>query len=344
MARKSTIWPRKGRGYWSTIRGQQVFLGNDLKSAKREFERRQLERATTQPGRHTVPQLCKIYLAWSKGEVKPATQRNYRYALSAWAADYYDVKPRDLRAYHVTRWLAAHPEWNVTTKCLRARCVKIWSAWCDAEGYLDGDRLRKARLPTPLTREPVPVEDLERLDRAITCPSFGAFFRVLFDTGARPDEIATLEAGRIDWAAHTAVVVGKKGPRLIGITPRCIAILREEAKACPSGPILRTPRGSVWSEMNQKRHMDRWQIVSKASTHLTPYDCRHSLWRRWHAAGISDIVISRQMGHSLRGAPSLSLLNSTYGHAGASELSAAALAVEQAASAAAAATRPLRIG
>ncbi len=43
MARKSGIWQRKGRGYWTTIAGQQIPLGHDKKEATRAYHLRMSE-------------------------------------------------------------------------------------------------------------------------------------------------------------------------------------------------------------------------------------------------------------------------------------------------------------
>ncbi len=329
MGRRSTIWKRKGRGFWSTIRGVQVFLAHDLKKAKIKFSQRMSERTRSRPGRHTIPELITTFLAYQaarvkKGEISKDYYISIKSSLQAWEVEYYDLDPSDMRAYHVREWLESHDTWNPTTRSTRGRRVKEWSSWLADEGYLDEDRLSGARLPTPLTREPAPLADLEKLLDAITEPFFRDFYTVLYDTGMRPGELSTLEGSRVNWSNPSAIVEGKTGQRVIGLTMRSVEILRLAHERYPTGPLLRSARGAFWSVEVQRRAFIKWCKIAHTSTHVTPYQVRHSLWQRWHAAGISDILIARQLGHSAKGAPSLKLLASTYSHPDAADLAAAA--------------------
>ncbi len=330
MGRRGSIWSRKGRpGWFATIQGKQVFLALDKREAERVYHLHKLNRAPKRPAEHSMHDMIVLYLQWfgsrvAKGECSVKTLKCYRVSLTFWEREYHALKPEDMRAYHVTAWLAKNPQWNPTSAHDRVRHVRIFCEWLAGEGFIEDNRLRRAKSPTPLKRQATAPGNLEAMDRAITDERFKDFFVVLYDTGARPGEIATLEASRIDLSLSVAVVNGKTGERLIGLTLRVVAILREAAQRCPHGPVLLTARGNPWNENTWSRCWQKWARIAGCVGECVAYSCRHDLDRRWHAAGIDSITISKQMGHSLRGQPSLKLIASTYGHRGADVLSAAA--------------------
>jgi len=342
MARTSKVWLRKGRGYWSVVRGHQRFLSNDIKAAKRKLAQLLLESdiEAAPSGRHSMQDLVVTYLRQVHGTISPRGYRNYRDYLETWLGDYRHLRPSELRAYHLREWLAKHPTWNGTTKRFAGSIVKIWSAWLEGEGLIDIDRLRTASLPSKESRQAADPQDLIKLERVIRDDAFRDFFVILYDTGARPGEVAGLTAEMIHFDTSTVLVHGKKGDRIIGLTPRALAILRRCALARPDGLLLLTQNGTQWTQQRQKDAFDKWQAVAKTNGHITPYHCRHDLYQRWTAAGIPELVIAKQLGHTLRGQPSLLMLNSVYAHVAAQPLAEAASRVDSAAQS----SRPRRRG
>ena len=58
-------------------------------------------------------------------------------ALFQTAINTFDVKP-----FHVTRWLDAHPKWTTSRRCA-VICVKRAYNWAEAEGILPSNPLKK---------------------------------------------------------------------------------------------------------------------------------------------------------------------------------------------------------
>lgn len=336
MGRPSKIWTRKGRGFFTTLHGRQIPLGTDLKKAKQRFKQLLASSTPILPGQFSVAQLVGLFLTEcdrriAKNEMSSETVKSYRSYLNRWAEACRRVRPEHLRAYHVQAWVSSHPTWNSTTSADAISRVKIWSAWCEANGYLDADRLRSARAPQRLTRDAADPDDLLKLERAIACPYFRDWFQVLYDTGCRPGELRRLEASHVDFQRSTAIVRGKTGPRLIGLTERALGILRRCSAVNPNGHVLRAPGGGEWTQSTIKYHLGKWRLVAKVPSTTVAYHLRHDLHRRWSAAGNSDLTIAAQLGHrTLQGQPRLSLLASTYAHVGAEPLAAAAQQAEQA--------------
>ena len=334
MGRRSTIWKRKGRGFWTTLHGKQRYLSHDRKEAQRRLNALLASSQPIIPGQFSVAQLVELFLADCQkrvkaGDLSTETMKTHKSYLDRWAESCRRLKPEHLRAYHVQQWIDS-TTWNSTTKATAVSRVKLWSRWCEASGYIDADRLRSARGPQRLTRRAASPDDLDRLERSIGDPSFRDYYHLLYDTGCRPGELEGLRAVDVDFSQAFAAVSGKSGRRIIGLTSRAVSILRKCALTRPEGPLLRTLNGAAWSQSNVKFHWRKWLKVAHTSTHIVPYHCRHDLYRRWHAAGISDIVISKQMGHSLRGQPHLGVLNAVYAHVDAEPLAQAAQAAEQA--------------
>lgn len=328
MGRTPKVWPRKGRGFWTTIRGEQIPLGHDLKLAKRELARLLADRAPPTLGRYTSPKLIDIYLEAcakrvEKDELSAQTLEAYRYKLESFARYARRIRPEDLRPLHADEWLEQQ-RWNPTTAALAIRVLKAWSRWCARKGFLDVDRLGLADSPQPLTRDAANPADLLKMEAAIKCPHFLDFYRCLYDIGCRPGELGTLEADRVGWDTATAIVRGKTGPRMVGLTSRVLEILRRAALVNPTGPALRSPLGCQWRKYLIGYHWGRWRAVAGVPDTVVAYSLRHDLWRRWHEAGVSDVVISKQLGHTLKGVPHLHLLVSTYAHADAQHLARAA--------------------
>lgn len=167
---------------------------------------------------------------------------------------------------------------------------------------------REVRLPSIKGRKAAPEGELERF-LAAAMPAFRDFLALLVEIGCRPGELATLEASKIDQGRSTAIVTGKTGERLVGLSGLAIRLLEPLIAKHPSGPVLRTPRGRPWTEANIKSHTRdlrrRTGIVG-----VVPYHGRHAFWSRAHKVGVSDVAIAKQLGHS-----DLRMLARTYSHA-----------------------------
>jgi integrase len=335
LARTPKIWPRKGRGYFTTLNGQQIPLGRDLRAAKIEFRRLQLAGKAVSRGEYSTAELVDLYLAdcakrVAKNKLAPSTLESYGSYLLRWARACRRLAPDLIRVHHLDAWVESHEAtWSPDTQALAIRIVQGWSAWCAAKDYIDADRLAAAKSPAKIPRSPAAAADLLAMGAAITDPDFADWFWLLYDTGCRPGELRRLSAADVDWARGAATVSGKTGERLIGITERSMAILRRRRSDWKEGPLLRTLHGVPWTKGSIQYHWHKWRL----NTHLIPYHCRHALWARWHAAGVSDVVIARQLGHTSAGLPHLRLLITTYSHADADVLAAAARAAAQSAKA-----------
>lgn len=337
MGRPGKIWWRAERNEWfATINSKKTPLGPDHKAAEREFHRLKAEQTHAEVDTLAVWVLVERYLDWASTRVKPISHKTYAATLQTWIDTWGNLLATELRPYHVTRWLAQNERrevwfkdkkdtrrkkwvgWGRSTQSLHTLIVKIWSAWCQREGYLDVDRLRTVKSGGIARRSPAPSAWITRLFDVVENEPVNDFLLVLWETGCRPGEIRTLEASRCDWRASTAHVIGKRGQRMIGLASRARDVLRRNATKYPSGPVLRNEQGEPWSVHQLKRRLDRL-CVKAGVGHITPYHFRHDLWSRWTKAGIDSVLIARQLGHV-----NLTQLVSRYAHPDAAQLASAA--------------------
>jgi integrase len=303
MPRPPKLWRRKGRpGWWTTIAGRQIPLGEDRGAAEREFHRLRGSGRLVQPGRATIRDLVDQYLSWAETRVKANTHMQYRNYLQSWVAHAGSLSPAALTVDHVQHWVDGHG-WGQSSRSLALTILRIWAGWCEDRGYSLMRVVRKAKKPPILRRQPPMPGALEEVLAAFVSADFADFVAVLFDVGCRPGELASLEASRIDWEESTAWVIGKTGKRLVGLTAQAVAILRRHAERHPSGAVFRNRNGDPWQD--EAISVQFWRARERIKRRtgkdvgaVVSYHLRHAFWGRAHRAGLSDIVIAKQMGHA----------------------------------------------
>lgn len=304
MGRPGKIWRRNDRpGWYATISGKQVNLGTDHAEATREYHRLRA-RAAPPSGRATTAESVDRFLEHAEPHVQPDTFTLYRYYLQSWCDHTGKTRATTIEPRHVQGWMERHPGWNSSTRHLAITIVKLWSRWA-----LDPDPLRRVKRPKMGRRQPPAPGALEAVLAAFPSQQARDIGTVLYETGCRPGEIRTLEASGVAWERSTAIVRGKTGPRLIGLSPRALDVLKRNAALHPTGPVLRSTRGVPWTGAaihGQFRRAARKLGVGPCC----PYHCRHAFWARAHKAGIGDVAVAKQLGHK-----SLHMLATVYAEA-----------------------------
>jgi integrase len=317
MPRQAKLWKRAGRaGWWATISGRKVMLGLEFAVAEKEFHRRKAVGKAVPCSRLTVEALVDLFLDAMRGEIKETTWTNYRWHLQRWCNHSGSKIASQLKPFDAAAWLKSETTWNSSTKRAGTEIIRQWSRWCKNQGYLDADRLAGTRYPKSIPRAAAPMDDIERFIAGIREERFRDLVLVLLDTGARPGEIRTLTAARIDWKASSAVVEGKSGARVIGLTARSLEILRRAADQFPDGPVLRNGKGDPWQAGAMTQRFRR--VRNRVKVYVVPYHFRHALFGRASKAGVDSVVIARQLGHA-----NLNMLLKVYSHVDAEQMRAA---------------------
>ena len=131
MPRKAAVWTRKDRpGWWATIDGKQVNLGDDYKDAQKELYRRKASSRPAVGRSQSVAVLVDMMLEAVHSDVQASTFANYRWYLQQWVnfaghRPASGVKPLDAAA-----WFRSRPGWNASTRRLATEMVRRWSRWC----------------------------------------------------------------------------------------------------------------------------------------------------------------------------------------------------------------------
>jgi integrase len=318
MPRPAKLWRRKGReGWWATVAGKQVCFGADREEANEAFHAAKAEHAArakgqgrSKPsGRVLVAVAIDRYLDAVHESIKPKTFEIYRSALQHWSDRYGRMTLDAMTADHFRAWLK-RPGWSKSTQSVYGAAVKTFVKWSVREKLLAADPFANVRLPGYRPRkgaEPGAIEAVMSASNA----AFRDFLVVCLETGCRPGEVRTLTADSIDWDRNTAIVSGKTGERLIGLSAKALGVLRAYAEKYPEGPVLRTQTGLPWTEANLKKCLQvARDKVGLKKGQVVLYHCRHAFWTRATKAGVSDVAVSKQLGHT-----DLRMLTKVYSHA-----------------------------
>ncbi|HEX2681933.1 MAG TPA: tyrosine-type recombinase/integrase [Candidatus Dormibacteraeota bacterium] len=158
------------------------------------------------------------------------------------------------------------------------------------------------KLPHTLTPEEIRrLLARPRLDTVIGLRD-RAILAVLYGTGIRASECASLQQRQLDLEAGTLTVTGKGGhQRTLPLNPQVVAALRLYAQArgpaLPSAPVFRSRRGRA---MSRHALFDRVRVCgrgARVSTHLSPHRLRHTFASHLVRAGVGLVTIRDLLGH-----------------------------------------------
>jgi integrase/recombinase XerD len=150
-------------------------------------------------------------------------------------------------------------------------------------------------MPYQFKREPLTMDEANRLASVCTTHEEKLIVWTLLDTGLRVAELAKLTKDNLDWQAHRLMVYGKGGPfgttskrRVIPLTARVQPLLEGHFALNDSlGMSVRTVQRIVRTIAN------RAQISRKVSPHVL----RHTFSVTAVQKGISLPALQRLLGH-----------------------------------------------
>ncbi|HWE36194.1 MAG TPA: hypothetical protein VG406_06450 [Isosphaeraceae bacterium] len=189
MARPTKPWLWVARGGWFVKHGgRTVQLVKGPKAATRDealvaFHRLKggLDPASgggAPPSGPTVGDLIDLFLEHCERRIDPTgaardglERRTFEWYVAEtreFRARYGALPAHALRPYHVTQWVAAHPEWSPGTHRAKVTVVKRLTRWAWAEGYFAEDPLGRLRRPGPRS---TPSSRRSPTGRFATCSS-----------------------------------------------------------------------------------------------------------------------------------------------------------------------------
>jgi site-specific recombinase XerD len=129
-----------------------------------------------------------------------------------------------------------------------------------------------------------------------------ALLALLYGTGIRASECATLRSGQVDLVQLTITVRGKGGhERAIPLNPQLAEVLRTYAHvrgpALPTAPFFRSRFGRPLSRGAIYERVRTWGQRSRIGIPLSPHRMRHTFATHLVRAGVGLVTIRDLLGH-----------------------------------------------
>ncbi|MBP3957861.1 hypothetical protein J8F10_21620 [Gemmata sp. G18] len=164
----------------------------------------------------SVATVCDFFLDASRRAHKPDTFEWHRYYLQSFCDRFGRLMTADVKSYHVTKWLDAHPDWKNSRRHAIGVLKRAFN-WAEEQGYITANPIRGVKKPRGGKRQRIlaPEERQQILD-AIPDESFRQFVFAMQETGCRPGEVAAVTVGQVTQrfgpASSSARVKDEAGP------------------------------------------------------------------------------------------------------------------------------------
>ena len=307
MARKAKVWFREATGWYMTsYRGKQVRLSRDKKEAERAFHTllAQDEPAEETKGyRPSFRMLADLFLREAERTKAPMTVAVQTVYLQSFCDHVRGRKAADLKVFHATEWINAHPEWGESTRTTARSILRACLNWSVNQGYLAANPLAKLKRGEFTRRERILSAEEKGRIRAWLPEGIREFIFALEQTGARPfSELARVTAEMIDFRLGAVTFKkhknAKKGKRrVIYLSDPLAELLARLAAERPHGLLFTTKLGNPWNNGNVMKWMRKIE-AALAIPRLSAYTWRHTLITECLAKGMSADIVAELVGNS----------------------------------------------
>jgi integrase len=305
-------WYRKEKGGWYVcLEGRQVNLGKDKDEAFRKFHRLMAgdkeSPGVQKPNGPTVAELAEHYLADMGRRVAVRTAYVARCYLQPFLARCGRLHANALKKYHIEEVIREHGRWNATTENhVKSRIVALFS-WCVEQGLTEENPVKGIRKPRAKSRGSQSLIDADELEKLMAAapPYLRNVLFALFQTGARPCEVLTVEAKDFDperglWVLQDHKTRESTGrPRIIYLSPPMVELCKELATKNQTGPLFRRKSGKPFPPSYYLARLVR-QLRRRLGMResVTPYGLRHTFATDALANGVPDAQVAELLGHS----------------------------------------------
>lgn len=264
MARTAKVayWTTRG-GYYFRFKGKPVCLakGPDDQPSGQTYgaairKKLELEQCLT-PG-PTLGELLQRYDTDTAAAVKPSTRKARAVCINALATAFGSARVWSLCAAEIQGWLdeaGSSGRWGTNTRRNLLLLLKAAMKWALREKIIQDNPVARLKIPKPKFRSARCVLTVDE-ERAILSACDGPqrdFFATLAATGARPGEIASVEARHFDprfpafvlpavadhgEATHKTARTGRD--RVIYLTGDALATALRLVAERPAGPVFRS--------------------------------------------------------------------------------------------------------
>ena len=233
------------------------------------------------------------------------------------------LRVRDLRPYHVTRWLdSRYAKANDNTRAGAVTAIKRAFAWAVDEGYISQSPVARVKKPSRTGRGEDAYLTPDQWQQVLAgvrdglreheIQPFLDYVTVMKETGCRPQEIRKVEARHLDrkskqWVFPANESKGKREKRVVELGDVAFAICQRLALQRPEGCLFRNSDGKPWSNFALACRFKR--LSEKLGFKVFAYAIRHTYATEAILNGVDVITISKLMGHS-----DLKMLGRIYQH------------------------------
>jgi len=280
----------------------------------------------TSPSVTTVEAACKAYVESLKVDQRLATAKDAegRFKRLVYGKTLGEIELDKLKTTHITRWRgkqieqgedddeedlrkakdSANRNLNTLKAALnhayRNHLVASDSGWKTVTPFSDVARRRKAAYLDLAARQSLLAKCEDDLR---------AFLKALLLTGARPGEIARLNAADFDRKQKTLTLNGKTGTRTVAVSSDAAKFFAELSReAIGSAPMLRKSDGGRWDKDAWKKPIKIAAHVAGLPAEVVAYSLRHTAISEMIMGGMDTYKVAALTGTSVL------MIERNYGH------------------------------
>ncbi len=142
------------------------------------------------------------------------------------------------------------------------------------------------------------------------CPNdLATLVKAMLLTGARPGELATLNASDFDKRLGCLTLRGKTGARTVAISTAAAAFFAEAGKdKIGAAPMLATSYGQRWNKDSWKKVFKDAATAAELPEAVVMYSLRHTAISEMVLAGMDSFIVAKLAGTSV------AMIEANYGH------------------------------
>lgn len=244
-------WHRKGRGWYVTLEGRQIPLGDDKTEAFAKYREMLADPSEHLQAPQALIPIMESFLDWVEVHRAPDTYEWYRFRLARLADRYPNLTVNKLRPFHVQQWL---DDMDLSSGSKRNYCrsIKRCLRWAKQQGYITVNPIAEMPEPRCGKRELTLSEDeFKELLSFIPEGEFRDLVVISWETGCRPQESLRVEGRHVDLRNQRWVFPKSESktdlPRIVYLTDEALRITKKLLLEHPSGKLFRNTNGKPWS-------------------------------------------------------------------------------------------------
>lgn len=255
---------------------------------------------------NTVYAVVLEYLGWVFKNQKPATYAIRQRWCLLFSSNSGSVMVRDLTPFIVEKWAG---QWDDGSRRIALHSLLACFGWAVRCGLISVNPLQgKLNIPEENSRmhiDCIPTkEEFRALVVAAKDQQTADLLFALHDTGARPGEVAHVEARHFDTTLKAWVFKGKKPKgrrkkkdRVIYLTDKLVSLTESLSKLYPQGVLFRTKKGLSWDKRRMMMRVRYLRMRLGITKPITPYSFRHKFITEALLAGMNTALVAELVGH-----------------------------------------------